>query len=151
MTALADSGLLIAFVNRSDRHHAWAVSEVAGTRKRHSKLVVPADVVGEAFTKLRFDRRVSPRRDATVALAVLGLVADNPALFEWRVATEDRHRRAGSVLAEYADQSFSYVDALVFVTVDDDRSIDRVLTVDGRDFLTYRFARNVQVQTPAAG
>jgi len=60
VTALADSGLLIAAVNRGDRHHAWATRHILGARQRRVKIVVPDVVVGEAFTKLRYDRRVSP-------------------------------------------------------------------------------------------
>jgi hypothetical protein len=36
----------------------------------------------------------------------------------------------------------------VFTAVDDDPSVDQVLTVDGRDFSTYRFAHSVQIIVP---
>lgn len=151
MTSLADAGLLIAFINRSDRHHAWAVGEVVRAREVRSRMVVPADVLGEAFTKLRYDRRLSQRRDALVALTVLGLVADNPVVFDWRAPTAERHRRVASLLTKYSDQAFSYVDALVFLTVDDDPAIRQVATVDGKDFRTYRFAHQVEIRTPQDG
>jgi len=46
------------------------------------KIAVPDVVVGEAFTKLRYDRRISPRKDASVALSVFQLVDESPDLFE---------------------------------------------------------------------
>ncbi|MFY9616215.1 MAG: hypothetical protein WAT58_12525 [Candidatus Dormiibacterota bacterium] len=124
------------------------MAEVLRVRELRSKVVVPADVLGEAFTKLRYDRRVSPRRDASVALTVFGLVDDNPTLFEWRTATRDDHRKAAALLEKYSDQAFSYVDALVFLAIDGDRAIDQVLTVDGKDFSTYRFTHDVEIRTP---
>lgn len=148
MSALADSGLLIAAVNRGDRHHEWAVRQILAARKARQRVVVPELAVGEAFTKLRYDRRVSPRRDATAALTVFGLVDENSDLFDLRQVPTDGYTRARDVLSHYVDQSFSFVDAVIFVTVDGDRAIHRVLTVDGRDFSIYRFAHPVRVVTP---
>ena len=110
--------------------------------------MVPEVVVGEAFTKLRYDRRVSPRKDASVALTILKLVDGTPDLFEVRPAAGGTHRRARDILTQYIDQSFSYVDAVVFLGVDDDPTVDQILTVDGRDFSIYRFAHPVQVIVP---
>ncbi len=106
-------------------------------------------VLGEAYTKLRYDRRVSPRRDASVALGVFGMVEENPALFVLRTSEPEDHGKAVAVLRQYRDQSFSYVDALSFIMVDNDASVARVLTVDGGDFRTYQFAHHVDVVTPA--
>ncbi len=118
------------------------------SRQRRAKIVVPDVVVGEAFTKLRYDRRVSPRRDASIAMSVFRLVDETPELFERRSTGPDAYERAREILAQYADQLFSYVDALVFTVVDGDPSLNQVLTVDGRDFSTYRFAHAVNVLTP---
>jgi predicted nucleic acid-binding protein len=134
-------------VNRGDRHHRWAVEEILAARKNRRRLVVPSAVAGEAFTKLRYDRRVSPRRDASVALTVFGLLSER-GLFEVRASDLDQHQRATELLARYKDQSFSYVDALCFVAVDDDRDITRVLTVDRNDFAAYRFGHRVEVAGP---
>ncbi len=105
-------------------------------------------MAGEAYTKIRYDRRVSPRRDATAALMIFGLIEDNPATFAIRTPNLDDHIRAVSVLREYHDQGFSYVDAACFAEIDSDPEIGRVLTVDGRDFRTYRFAHPVDVVLP---
>jgi hypothetical protein len=55
------------------------------------------------------------------------------------------YRQARDILAQYIDQSFSFVDAVVFTLVNDDPAVDRILTVDGRDFSIYRFAHNVEI------
>ncbi len=109
---------------------------------------MPDVVVGEAFTKLRYDRRVSPRKDSSAALGVFGLVDEAPELFEVRFVARNGYDRVREILVQYRDQSFSYVDALVFMTVDDDPKATQVLTVDGRDFSTYRFAHPVEVVVP---
>ncbi len=110
--------------------------------------MVPDVVVGEAFTKLRYDRRVSPRKDASVALTIFKLVDGTPDLFEVRPAVRGSHRRAKDILTQYIDQSFSYVDAVVFAAVDEDPGLDQILTVDGRDFSIYRFGHSVEIIVP---
>jgi predicted nucleic acid-binding protein len=109
---------------------------------------VPDVVVGEAFTKLRYDRSVSPRKDASIALTIFKLVDGTPDLFEVRAARPATYRRAREILTQYVDQSFSYVDAVVFGYVDDDPTLDQILTVDGRDFSIYRFAHPVEIIIP---
>jgi len=148
MAALADSGLLIAAVNRGDRHHGWAVRHVLAARQARAKIVVPDAVVGEAFTKLRYDRLVSPRKDAGIAMSVFRLVDEADDVFEVRFGDRETYGRARDILAQYRDQSFSYVDALAFTFLDADASLKQVLTVDGRDFSTYRFAHPVEVVLP---
>ena len=117
-------------------------------RQQLTKIAVPEVVVGEAFTKLRYDRRVSPRKDPSVALTVFKLLDGSPDLFEVRPAGRGSHRRAKDVLVQYVDQSFSYVDAIVFAAVDDDPTVHQILTVDGRDFSIYRFAHSVEIIVP---
>jgi len=112
------------------------------------KIAVPDVVVGEAFTKLRYDRRVSPRKDASVAMSVFRLVDESADLFEVRPAGRGAYFQARDILAQYIDQSFSFVDAVVFTLVNDDPAVDRILTVDGRDFSIYRFAHNVEIVVP---
>ena len=117
-------------------------------RQRRAKIAVPDVVVGEAYTKLRYDRRVSPRKDASIALTVFGLVDLSTGLFEVRPAAEGTFQKARTILAQYRDQSFSYVDAVILAVVDDDPAIRQILTVDGRDFSIYRFAHRVEIVVP---
>jgi predicted nucleic acid-binding protein len=110
--------------------------------------VVPDIVVGEAFTKLRYDKRVSPRRDAGIALTAFAMTDGNPDTFV-RVATPaSAHAGARTILTRYRDHAFSYVDAVIFHLVERDASITGVLTVDGLDFRSLRFGHPVDVITP---
>jgi predicted nucleic acid-binding protein len=65
-----------------------------------------------------------------------------------RPAGRATHRWDKDILTKYIDQSFSYVDAVVFAAVDDDPTLDQILTVDGRDFSIYRFAHSVEIIAP---
>lgn len=140
--------MLIAAINRGDRHHRWAVEHLIGAREARSALLVPEPVVGEAFTKLRYDRRVSPRRDAGVALAIFAMVDENPGVFTILPTPQGGYGRARAILQKYRDHAFSFVDAVIFDMVDQRRAVTRVLTVDGSDFRSYRFAREVEIVTP---
>jgi hypothetical protein len=138
---------LIAALNRHDRHHRWAVDVIAAQRKLRAPIVVPEVVAGEAYTKLRYDRRVSGRRDARPALTVFGLLAADLELFEIRGMPSESHRRSVDLLARYVDQTFSWVDAIVLLSADDDRRVDRLLTVDS-SLGAYRFSHEVLVSSP---
>lgn len=118
-------------------------------REAHSPIIVPHVVAGEAFTKLRYDKRVSPRRDARVALAVFGMVEENPEAFAGAPTPAPAYARAREILRQYADHTYSFIDAVIFHIVEAERSIDRVLTVDGEDFRSFRFSHSVEIVTPA--
>jgi predicted nucleic acid-binding protein len=141
--------LLIAAINRGDRHHRWAVAHIVAAREAHSPIVVPHLVVGEAFTKVRYDKRVSPRRDASVALTIFAMVDGNPDTFRVLPTPATAYVEAREILTRYRDHGFSYVDAVIFHIADGDPAIDQVLTVDGADFRTFRFAHHVKVVTPS--
>jgi len=110
--------------------------------------VVPGVVAGEAFTKLRYDRRVSGRRDARPALAVFGLLAADSDLFAIRGLPDESHPRSVELLARYVDQTFSWVDAIVLLSADDDRLVVRLWTV-GSTLGAYRFSHQVEVSSPS--
>ena len=138
---------MIAALNRNDRHHRWAVNVIAAQRKLRAPIVVPEVVAGEAYTKLRYDRRVSGRRDARPALTVFGLLAADSELFEIRGMPSESHRRSVDLLARYVDQTFSWVDAIVLLSSDDDSRVERVWTVDST-LGAYRFSHQLLVSSP---
>jgi hypothetical protein len=109
--------------------------------------VVPEVVAGEAYTKLRYDNRVSGRRDARPALAVFGLLDADPELFVRRSLPNESYRRSVELLAKYIDQIFSWVDAIVLLSADDDRGVKRLWTVDST-LGAYRFSHHVVVSSP---
>lgn len=104
--------------------------------------------MGEAFTKLRYDKRLSPRRDAGVALTIFHMVDENPDTFETVPTPRNAYTRARDILIRYRDQPLSFVDAVIFLTVDDRDNVSDVLTVDGRDFHAYQFQHRVHIDTP---
>ena len=110
--------------------------------------MVPEVVAGETYTKLRYDRRISGRSDARTALSVFGLIAASHGLFEVREIPQLSYRRSIELLAKYVDQAFSWVDAIVLLTADDDRRVNRLLTVDA-SLALYRFSHDVAVSIPA--
>lgn len=109
---------------------------------------VPDAVIGEAYTKLRYDKRVSPRRDASIALTVLAMIDDNPQTFSRVPTPSTALARVREIVTQYRDHAFSYVDAVIFHIVDLDPGIEQILTVDGADFRSYRFSHRVDVVTP---
>ena len=117
-------------------------------RKLRAPIVIPEVVAGEAFTKLRYDHRVSGRRDARPALAVFGLLAADSELFEMRGMPTESHARSVQLLARYVDQNFSWVDAIVLLSADDDRQISRLWTVDS-SLRSYAFSHHIALHSPA--
>lgn len=124
------------------------MNAVAFQRTARAPIIVPEVVVGEAFTKLRYDKRVSSRQDARPALSVFSLVAASPDLFEMRRMPQESYRRSIELLARYIDQAFSWVDSIVLMSADDDRRIDRLWTVDS-SLGAYRFSHDVVVAAPS--
>jgi hypothetical protein len=124
------------------------MNAIEAQRKSKFPLVVPEVVVGEAFTKLRYDRRISGRGDARPALNVFGLLEAGSKFFEVRGLPNESLRRSVALLARYVDQSFSWVDAIVLLSADDDRRVERLWTVDS-SLATYHFSHTVAVSTPS--
>jgi hypothetical protein len=111
--------------------------------------VVPEVVAGEAFTKLRYDRRISSRGDARPALTVFGLLEAGRELFEVRGMPDQSLRRSVALQARYVDQSFSWVDAIVLLSADDDGGVERLWTVDS-SLAAYGFSHQIAVSTPSS-
>ncbi len=109
--------------------------------------MVPEVVAGEAFTKVRYDRRVSGHRDARPALTIFGLLSADSQLFQVRSMPTESYRRSIALLAKYVDQTFSWVDAIVLLSADDDRRVERLWTVDST-LGAYRFSHPVVVSSP---
>ena len=76
------------------------------------------------------------------------MIAAAPDLFKIREMPDQSYRRAAEVLAKYVDQAFSYVDAIVLLTADDDPEVRRLFTVDSA-LATYRFSRPVTIEAPS--
>ena len=120
MRGIADTGFLVAFANRNDRHHEWAV----GLAEQVSEPLLTCEaVLAEAAFHLR---------DAGVVLAMVrdGLV---------EVAFECRGQwdQLEALAERYADRSPDLAD-LCLIRLSEMHPRHRVLTVDRTDFRVYR-------------
>lgn len=120
MKGIADTGFLVAFANRSDAHHAWAV-EVATTLE--TPLLTCEAVLAEAAFHLRSVGIV-------LALVEEGLVA--PAF-----AAADHLPRLAALARRYADRDPDFAD-LCLVRLSELHPRHGVVTVDAGDFRVYR-------------
>jgi predicted nucleic acid-binding protein len=117
---IADTGFLVAFANRNDRHHDWAV----GVASRVTEPLLTCEaVLAEAAFHLR---------DSAVVLAMVeeGLVT---------VAfSVDQHLSSLAALAKrYADRQPDLAD-LCLIRMSELHPRHSVITVDRADFRVYR-------------
>jgi predicted nucleic acid-binding protein len=117
---IADTGFLVAFANRNDRHHDWAV----GVASRVTEPLLTCEaVLAEAAFHLR---------DSAVVLAMVeeGLVT---VAFSF-----DQHLASLAALAKrYADRRPDLAD-LCLVRMSELHPRHSVITVDRADFRVYR-------------
>lgn len=120
MRGIADTGFLVAFANRNDRHHAWAVSVAEQVTE---PFLTCESVLAEAAFHLR---------NASIVLAMAddGLVK--------LAFSIDEHRTQLAVLAKrYADRKPDLAD-LCLIRMSELHPRHSVVTVDRRDFRIYR-------------
>ena len=120
MKAIADTGFLVAFANRKDRHHTWAV-EVA--RQVTEPLLTCEAVLAEAAFHLQ-----------DLAL-VLRMVSDG--LVQVAMSCADHWTELESLAKRYADRSPDLAD-LCLIHLSELNPRHPVITVDRDDFSVYR-------------
>jgi predicted nucleic acid-binding protein len=120
MKGIADTGLLVAFANRTDRHHGWAV----GLAEQVTEPLVTCDaVLAEASFHLE---------DAGVVLA---MVQEKLVLPAFDVAAN--LEQLAWLARKYADRSPDLAD-LCLIRLSELHPKHRVLTIDEDDFRVYR-------------
>ena len=124
MKALADTGFLVAFANRRDRHHDWAMNIAAQVTE---PLLTCDSVLSEAAFHLE---------DAGLVLALVqnGLVLPN-----FQVA--DHTRRLAELATRYSDRSPDLAD-LCLIRMSELHPKYPVITTDVKDFRIYRRRRS---------
>jgi predicted nucleic acid-binding protein len=126
--AIADTGLLVAFANRGDRHHDWAVGIAA---QIDEPLLTCDAVLAETAFHLRNSRLVLEMvRDGLVTPA-----------FDVRAHVEDLL----SLAKRYADRHPDLAD-LCLIRLSELHPRRRVITTDVEDFRVYR--RNAREAIP---
>lgn len=120
MKAIADTGFLVAFANRRDHHHAWAL---ALAREVDEPLLTCEAVLSEAAFHLK---------SSSVVLDMVheGLLT---LAFDARKNVKELKRLA----LRYADRSADFAD-LCLVRMSELNPKHAVITVDARDFSIYR-------------
>jgi predicted nucleic acid-binding protein len=124
---LIDAGPLVALVDGSDQHHHECVGTLREIRE-------PLATVWPAVTESLYLLLESPRgQDAVLEMLERGAVRVLP-------LTRDDVPRIRELMGKYRDQPMDLADAAL-VRVAEREGLDRVFTVDRRDFEVYRIGR----------
>lgn len=120
MKAIADTGFLVAFVNRNDRHHAWAVR--LAEQVNEPLLTCEAVLAETAFHLGSVSLVMAMLQEGLVTLAFdLG----------------EQLPQVAALAQRYADRKPDLAD-LCLVRMSELHARHRVITVDRRDFRVYR-------------
>jgi len=117
---IADTGFLVAFANRSDEHHAWAVELAEGVTE---PLLTCEPVLAEAAFHLR-----------SVSL-VLAMVSEGLVTVAFDVTAN--HAALSKLAAKYADRRPDLAD-LCLIRMSELHPRHSVITVDRADFRVFR-------------
>lgn len=128
MKGIADTGFLVAFANRSDRHHEWAVGVAEQVT---APLLTCEAVLAEAAFHLQ-------RAGTVLAMVREGLV---DVAFDCR----DHWPQLEALAARYADRNPDLAD-LCLIRLSEINPRLSVITVDREDFKIYR--RNKREMIP---
>ena len=120
MKLIADTGFLVALLDRADSYHRWAASLV---EKEEPPFITCEAVCAEAAAVLG------------TADPILLMVERGDLALEFSLADETPAVR--KLVRKYRDQPMDLADACV-VRLSELNRISRVITVDRRDFMVYR-------------
>jgi hypothetical protein len=126
MTALVDTGFLLALFNARDRYQKQAVQLVKSESK---SLIIPAPVFPELFYMMS---ERTGYRDAVRAL-------DELAHSDYRIEPllQADMRRMSVIMKQYEDARFDFVDVSIMALAER-LNITRICTFDRRDFPIFR-------------
>lgn len=127
MTGIADTGFLVAFANRKDRYHEWAVEVASGIDR--ALLTCDAVLAETAFHV----GKVS----LVIAMIEEGLVLS-------RFAVSDHLLRLGELAKRYSDRKPDLAD-LCLIRLSELNPSLAVVTTDVRDFRVYRRGRREMI------
>ena len=125
---IADTGFFYALADRSDRHHARALTLLEGLNEG---LITTWPVLTEAthLLNMRLSPAVSVRFLSNIADGFCALHAIEPA----------QMRRVAALMGKYADLPMDLADASLLLFAEH-LGDGRILSTDRRDFHTYRFS-----------
>jgi predicted nucleic acid-binding protein len=106
MIILADSGAVLALLNKNDRYHATAVSVLNTLTKQGVSFCMTNYLVAECHALLMI--RLNPQGARSWLLS-----------FDWNLlrATPEDEATAREIIRHYADKEFSFTDAVSFAVM----------------------------------
>ena len=125
MISIADTGFIVALVDRQDSYH----QDVKAIYLQQKEIIVPQSVLAEVAYLLG--------RAAGIFAVVQFLRSLKTSRFELTALTEEDIARIGDILEEYQDSRIDFVDASV-MAIAERLNLTMVLTLDRRDFSLYR-------------
>jgi len=117
-----DAGAWIALADADDEHHQAAVKAYPTLFKRYQRLVTTNLVIAEAYVTLR--KALGYR----AAISFLESLRQSPRI-QKIYSTPELEQEAEKILRQYADQDFSYADAVSF-TLMQQRGIGEAFAFD---------------------
>ena len=123
--AIADTGFVVALLNRSDTKHP----EAATVYLEIKNIILPQTVLAEVAYLVG--------RDAGSMVVVAFLKGLRTSRFELASLTSTDIERTASILETYADSRIDFVDATVMSIAERMKSTT-ILTLDRRDFTLFR-------------
>lgn len=125
IVGVADTGFLVALLNRQDKYHPSAVKLYQTFTEQ---VLLPQTVLAEvAYLVGKFSHQ-------SLLVFLRGLALSR---FELYALTEPDLVFVANILEQYTDSRIDFVDATVMAVAERFR-IQTILTVDHRDFLLYR-------------
>lgn len=129
MALVADSGAIYALYDKKDRHHAAAVRALDRER---GAIVIPSAILGELDYLLREHLGIGAEIDLLESLINGAFTLEN--------LTVEDVVRCRELLSTYHNLDLGLADAAVIATAER-LAIDRIFTVDERDFRAVRSKR----------
>lgn len=120
MKGIADTGFLVAFANRRDRHHRWAKQLATGVSE---PLLTCESVLAETAFHLR---------DTAIVLAMV-----DEGLVRLAFRADENLDSLSHLAVRYADRRPDLAD-LCLIRLSEQHPGHRVVTTDARDFRVYR-------------
>lgn len=125
MTPIADTGFIVALLNREDSRH----NEVVPIYQQYSIIIVPQTVLAEVAYL------VGKEGGNLMVVAFLNGLADSR--FQILPLMDEDLNRVAQILEQYQDSRIDFVDATV-MAVAERYQTKIILTIDYRDFVIFR-------------
>jgi len=126
LAIIADSGAIYALYDRKDRHHAAVTRALQRAR---GLVIIPSAILGELDYLLREHLGMQAEIDFIESLIIGAFTLEN--------LTNEDVARCHELITTYRNLDLGLADAAVIATAER-LNIDRILTVDERDFRAVR-------------